>query len=149
MRAVVLVVLLASCSGDDGGAPPPFPENYETTYFEVRDCRFSLDHDLMRIRVVAAPDTRDAYLTQTPFPTGAMLIKEQFADTDTTCSGPIQRYTVMQKLAAGSSPDTLDWTWYQLDGKRKTESVDDRRCIQCHTGCGKPPEGYDGTCTMP
>ena len=153
MRAVVpallLASLLAACGSDDSGEPPPFPADYATTYSEVRNCRNSLDHDLMRIRVLAAPDTRDAYLAKTEFPVGAMLVKEQYRDTDTSCAGPIQRYTVMKKLAAGSSPATLDWTWYELDADQKTETVDAQRCIGCHTSCGKPPEGYDGTCTMP
>jgi hypothetical protein len=145
---LLVIVALAACGGDDG-EPPPFPEDYASTFAEVRNCRNSIDHDLMRIRVLAAPDTKDAYLAKTAFPDGALLLKEEYSNSDPTCSGPIERFTVMQKLPVGSSPATLDWTWYELDGKRKLETVDAQRCISCHTSCGKPPEGFDGTCTMP
>jgi hypothetical protein len=147
IRAVLLFTLVACGGGDD--EPLPYPEDYRSTFVEVRNCRNSIDHDLMRIRVLAAPDTLSAYMNKTPFPDGALLIKEEFSNSDSTCSGPLARLTVMQKLPVGSSPATLDWTWYDLDGKQKIETIDEKRCISCHTSCGKPPEGYDGTCTMP
>ena len=30
---------------------------------------------------------------------------------------------------------------------RRVISENASRCIGCHTGCGVPPDGYEGTCT--
>ncbi|MBA3395918.1 MAG: cytochrome P460 family protein [Deltaproteobacteria bacterium] len=154
--ALVFVVLasgitVSSC-GDDGsstGDPPLFPADYAATYQEVRGCRFSVEHDSIRVRVLASPDAVTAYNGRTaPFPTGSIILKEEFDESDTACAGPIVEVTVMQKLAVGSSPDTLDWTWQKATVERVIET-DIMRCTRCHTSCGKPPEGYDGTCTVP
>jgi hypothetical protein len=119
----------------------------------VRNCRYSLDHDLMHIRVLAAPDALTPYNGRTtPFPTGAIVLKEQYGDSDDTCTGPILNFTVMQKLEVGSAPTALDWSWQKVTADHRTVAEKDSpsaRCIQCHTGCGKPPDGYDGTCTVP
>jgi len=153
--AILICAALAAC-GDDGGGddttgdPAVFPADYAATYREVRNCRPSLDHDLMRIRVLASPEALTPYNGRTaPFPTGAIVLKEQYKDTDTACAGPIQKYTVMQKLAAGSSPAMLDWLWQDVGANQRTLTPNIQRCPACHTGCGKPPEGYDGTCTVP
>lgn len=148
LAAALIAPALCACNGD--GEPPVFPEDYAATYEEVRDCRFSLDHDLTRMRVVAAPDALEAYrMRNAPFPTGAIVLKEQYDSADLTCTGPILHFTVMQKLEPGSSPETLDWTWQKVSAGHSTMSTEIKRCIQCHTGCGKPPEGHDGTCAMP
>ena len=82
-----------------------------------------------------------------PFPVGATLVKEEYAPSDTSCSGAIQRWTLMQKLPPGSSPQTLDWRWQQIGLDHKVVTQDEVRCINCHADCGKAPDGYAGTCT--
>ena len=139
----------AGCGGGDG-EPPIFPEDYAATYQEVRNCRFSLEHDLTRMRVLAAPDALMPYQARdAPFPTGAIVLKEQYDSTDMTCSGPLLHFTVMQKLAPGSSPETLDWTWQKVDAEHRTMETEIMRCVSCHDHCGNAPEGHDGTCAMP
>jgi hypothetical protein len=76
-------------------------------------------------------------------------LKEQYDESDTTCSGQILEYTVMQKLAPGSSPATLDWTWQKADENVNELTTDLQKCIACHTMCGVGPDGYAGTCTVP
>jgi hypothetical protein len=164
LRTALLVLLIApalgGCGGDDGGddegetETPLFPADYAASYQQVRNCRFSLEHDLVRVRVLASPDALTAYNGRTaPFPTGAVVIKEEYAESDTTCAGPIQNISVMQKLAAGAAPGSLDWSWQEVDGEHRTvtptTSAAIRSCTSCHSDCGKPPEGYDGTCTVP
>ena len=147
LAAGLLAGLLAACG--DEAEPALFPEDYAATYQEVRDCRFSLEHDLTRMRVLAAPDAMAMYQARTaPFPAGAVVIKPQYNSTDMTCS-EILYFTVMQKLEPGSSPDTLDWAWQKVGPDMKPMETDVQRCIACHTGCGKPPEGHDGTCAAP
>lgn len=147
LAAGLLAGLLAACG--DEAEPALFPEDYAATYQEVRDCRFSLEHDLTRMRVLAAPDAMAVYQARNaPFAAGAVVLKPQYDSTDMTCS-EILYFTVMQKLEPGSSPDTLDWAWQKVDPEGKPMEADLQRCIACHTGCGKPPEGHDGVCAEP
>jgi hypothetical protein len=153
MRIAVFAVLLAACGGDDGGGgePPVFPKTYATDYTEVRNCRFSLDHDLRRIRVLASPDAVTPYQQRAaPFPVGSVVLKVEYDEDDTACAMPPIGFTAMQRLADGTDATNLDWKWQELDGDFKT--LDDRpiaRCANCHKQCGDPPEGYMGTCTTP
>ncbi len=158
MRAVpsLLVVLIAAgCSDDasspDAGASPLFPANYLDSYVQVRDCRTSADHDLRRIRILADPLAKDAYLGRDrPFPDGATLLKEERDFSDDACSGEIQSFTVMVKLPDGSSPSTLDWSWQRVDPKTMREATEDvGRCVSCHTSCVDPPDFYMHTCANP
>jgi hypothetical protein len=61
----------------------------------------------------------------------------------------VKQWTVMVRLAEGSSPTTLDWRWYQVSADRQVLGTDTPRCIGCHTGCGVAPDGYQGTCAVP
>ncbi|MEZ4451443.1 MAG: hypothetical protein R3B09_18380 [Nannocystaceae bacterium] len=146
---------LAACHGDDGddetaGVEPAFPADYTASYVEVRNCRGSGDHDLNNIRILAGPSALGPYQTRMdPFPIGAIVLKEEYDFGDLTCTGPIKQWTVMERLAEGSSPDTLDWSWQRVDVARKVVEVDTPRCIGCHTGCGVAPDGYEGTCAVP
>jgi hypothetical protein len=155
----VATVVVSGCPGDDdpaddstGGsdAAPVFPSDYEATYVEVRNCRGSGDHDLNNIRILADPAARTPYEDRAaPFPDGAVVLKEEYDFGDTTCEGPLKQWTVMQKLAPGSSPDTLDWAWQRVDEDRIVVEEDPPRCIGCHTSCGVAPDGYEGTCAVP
>ena len=147
MRAVASLILVA-CEG--GGASPLFPADYATRYVEVRGCRPSSDHDLTRIRVLADPQAASVYVMRDrQFPVGTVLLKEERDYADATCSGSIERWSVMVQLAPGSSPSTLDWRWQQVDAARAVIEHDEPRCFGCHTNCGQPPDGYLGTCTVP
>jgi hypothetical protein len=144
----------ALACGDDGGdgpsgVEPAFPAGYAASYSEVRDCRNSGDHELNRIRVLADASALAPYRDRdVDFPVGAVVLKEEHDFADTDCTGTPVRWTLMRRLAAGSSPQTLDWYWQDVDAERRVTSENDSRCIGCHTGCGVPPEGYQGTCTV-
>lgn len=144
--------LAAGCSGDGDGAsgpPPSFPVDYAASYVEVRDCRNSGDHELNRVRVLADPSALGPYRErQGDFPVGSVVLKEEHDFADTDCTGAPVRWTVMTRLAPGSSPATLDWLWQDVDAERRVTSENDTRCSGCHTGCGAPPEGYLGTCAV-
>ncbi len=149
MRPVVLVIALAACGTDNKTEPPIFPADYAATYREVRNCRASVEHGPVRIRVLAAPDAFTAYTTHNAaFTTGAILLKEEYPEEDTACAGPIKAWTVMEKLDDGSAPATIDWHWQKVASNRKTMTNDDPGCIGCHTNC-VAPQGYLYTCTQP
>lgn len=144
--ACALALLVAACHDE---LPAEFPADYATSYTEVRACRASSDHDLHHIRVLADPAALGPYQSRAQaFPPGAVVLKEEFDFSDLACSGPIVEWTVMMKLAT-PMPDTLGWRWQHVDPDRHVVTQDEERCIGCHTACGVPPDGYDGTCAMP
>lgn len=143
-----LVALLASCGGDDES--PLFDSDYGTTYVEVRDCRPSGDHDLNNIRILADPAALGPYNNRDQnFPEGAIVLKEEFEFDDIDCTGTVKQWTVMQRLTDGESPDTLNWEWQKVDADRKIAESNPLSCAGCHSGCGVPPDGFDGTCAVP
>jgi len=147
---VLAVLLLAACGSDGSTEQPLFPADYAATYQQVRNCRYSIEHDLQYIRVLVSPDALTPYNGRTaPFPAGSIVLKEQYDGDDTTCAGPIVQWTVMQKLATGTDADNLDWEWQRVDAKKKITTGDIKKCTTCHKACIAPPDGYDGTCTMP
>ena len=147
---VIILAALTACSDPAPLPAPLFPVDY-ATYTEVRNCRPSLEHGPDNIRVLASPDGLTTYNSRTgPFATGVILLKEQFFSSDTSCTGPIKQWTVMEQLAAGSSTDTLDWHWQRVTSGRETTMDDDVTCISCHAMCGQPGGGgYLATCTDP
>jgi hypothetical protein len=139
-RAVVLCALVA-CGTD--GPEPLFPASYASSYEQVRACRPSGEHDLHKIRVLAKPETAAIYLARTdPFPVGSIILKEEYDFTDDTCADALTWWSVMKRTSAG-------WTWQRVGPDREVLSENDTRCIGCHAECGVPPDGFDGTCTVP
>jgi hypothetical protein len=144
----VLGCLALACGDEPAREQPLFPADYASSYVEVRNCRASTDHDLTRVRVLAAPDTAAAYMGRDePFDPGALVLKAEYDYADTSCEGEIASWTLMRRLVEGSSPQTLDWEWQDVDADRRVVSTNDSRCVGCHTACGMPPGGYQGTCT--
>ena len=141
------LLLGAGCPTDPSGPDPIFPEEYEATYREVRDCRRSIEHDNMFIRVLADPAAYEPYMTRAqPFPAGATVLKLEYADDDCT---DLDGFAVMRKEEAGYAPDLGDWHWQGVTLDRTVDEEQSMRCSGCHTDCGEPPDGYDFTCTVP
>lgn len=147
-----LLTLAAACQTDDRGEPlgdPLFPEDYRDHYAEVRPCMPSGDHDLNLVRILVDPDARAAYELRTmPFPTGSVVVKEEYEFGDLTCDGELKRITAMGRLAPGTAPQALDWAWQTVDPSGTVIDEDLPRCISCHQGCGQAPDGYQGVCAI-
>ena len=151
MRLVVALVSIAGCSGGD---PSPdaelslVPADY-SSFSEVQGCRNSVDHELTKIRTLADPSTKNAFLGRMPFPTGGIFIAEERDSDETTCTGPILSWAIMIKLEDGSSPSTHDFQWQRVrasDNQVITPSVP--RCVNCHSLC-EPPDFYGYACSVP
>jgi len=141
--------LALACSDEPAELQPFFPADYAQSYVEVRDCRPSGDHNLSLVRVLADPDAAAEYTGRDRgFSEGAIVLKAEYDFGDTECQGEEIRWTVMRRLLEGSSPSTLDWEWQDVDADRRVVSSNDSRCVGCHTGCGVPPDGYLGTCSV-
>jgi len=48
----------------------------------------------------------------------------------------------MVRLATGSDPNALDWTWQADSGNREVLSDDVKTCISCHSNCDGQSGGY-------
>lgn len=139
-----LIAVVLGCGSDP--VEPAFPADYAASYLEVRDCRSSADHDLNKIRIVADPAAMPAYVARTPFPVGAIVLKEEYDFVDDSCNGAIKQWTVMVKV---DDDTNLGWSWQRVDASRAVTGEDESRCIGCHTDCGRPPDGFEGTCAVP
>jgi hypothetical protein len=139
------------------GCPPPpvdpvFPEDYRSSYELVRDCRLSIEHDLVRIQVWANDIARDAYVNRdAELPDGSILVKEEFDGDDVGCADPMIGWTVMRR-EAGFSPSIGDWHWQTLNEEQVV--IEDGRiseCYMCHDMCDddEDDEGFDWTCAVP
>jgi hypothetical protein len=149
IRRLTLVAALAACGTEDTGPEPDFPSDYAATFTEVRNCRSSADHDLHKIRILADPAALAPYRDRTPFPEGAIVLKEEYDFADGACAGPLLQWTVMTKLAEPDIIPVRTWHWQRVDPARTVVEDDAGRCKNCHAGCGSPPDGFDATCAMP
>ncbi len=147
MHLLLALFLLGAC-GDDTEAEDSFvPPDYAERYTEVRDCRRSTDHDSMYIRVLASPDSLDAYRAgRMGIAEGAILVKEEHATPE--CNDLVS-LTAMRKDGPLSHPDSMDWLFqrssltFRVDNQ--TARGEPNRCVTCHRSC----DGFvEFTCTM-
>lgn len=143
--AVAVLVTAAGCPEEPELPEPLVPADYRERTTEVRNCRFSVEHSGVYIRVLADDRALPGYEEGIyPFPPDALVIKEQYRDS--ACS-MLEGFTVMQRLPDGEDPDALDWQWQELDAERVPIGPEDvQTCVGCHRSC---TEGRDGTCTNP
>jgi hypothetical protein len=147
---VVAAALLAACG--EPAPPSPvaaFPADYAASYQELRSCRKSADHELSFVRVLADESALGPYRDRaSPFPDGAIVLKEQYDPGDATCSGTIAQWTVMRKNA--SATERLTWDWQRVAADRSVVEADTASCYGCHASCtGAEQAGYDFTCADP
>lgn len=131
---VTIDELLGAVNAALTGCPiePIFPANYTDTFIEVRDCRFSIEHEGVYIRVLTDPGTAQAYREDAnPLPVGGIVVKEEYTTSDCRPSS-LQRWRVMRKEAPGFDPVTGDWHWQWVDGDRSVRFDDKTTCIGCH-----------------
>jgi hypothetical protein len=152
--AGALLVLIAGCGGDDGGeadgggggaAVAVWPEDFESAWPQVRDCRLSpAAHDGFSIRVFTNPEAEQAYADgDYPFAAGTVLVKGEYDDPDCT---ELVRVSAMERLDDGEDPERGDWRWLRTgpDG-RELDGVEPRSCAGCHAAC----DSSDRACTEP
>lgn len=137
-NSVTVDEIVTAVSNGLGGCPPPgiapiFPANYRDTYFEVRDCRFSIEHGGVSIRVLANDIGRQSYLDETnPLPVGSIIIKEEYAGADCENEEDLLRWRVTRKEAPGFDPEDGDWHWQWVEPDRSVTFDDKAACISCH-----------------
>src|SRR5262245_35909346 len=138
---------LTGCPPDPTATPtmpipsvtPIFPANYRSSFVEVRDCRFSIEHDSVSIRVLVNDIGADAYLNEdNPLPVGSIVIKEEYdAGTsgapDCSNAADLVRWRVMRKESPGFDQVDNDWAWQWVDAPSRTVRFNDKTtCVGCH-----------------
>jgi len=122
-----------ACADVDAPQPAdPLPVDYSSRFVEVLSCRISVEHGLAHVLVRAAPEHADNYRSggAAPFPEGALIVKEQYADGQ--CRS-LNGYTVMRKELAGYDPAAHDWKWSRLDRRQRLlEEGKLTACSRCH-----------------
>jgi hypothetical protein len=145
LSLVASLLALAGCADDPGEQPEPFFDLATVaTWPEVRNCRFSIEHDGVQITVHTSPGAEAAYTAGTyPFAEGTVIVKPETDDPD--CAVPIE-FTAMRKLATGAAPADGDWEWQRVDADGTVlETGSLPRCVSCHRSCAD----RDYACTDP
>src|SRR5262245_27339011 len=94
---------------------PVFPSDYRDTYTEVRDCRFSIEHGGVSIRVLANDIGAQPYLEDAnPLPVGSIVVKEEYRGSNCD-GGDLVRWRAMRKEAPGFDPQDGDWHWQWVE----------------------------------
>ena len=117
-----------------GGVDPIFPADYRDTFIEVRDCRFSVEHGGVSIRVLANRLAAEPYLRdENPLPMGSIVVKEEYEGSDCRNAADLSRWRAMRKEAPGFDPEDGDWHWQWVDAPSRRVRFDDKEtCIGCH-----------------
>lgn len=138
-----LVMLVPTACEESDPPEPLVPANYET-FEEVRDCRFSVEHSAVHIRIVTSSAAERTYLDgDQPFEPGALIVKLEYRDGE--CRD-LTGFSAMRRLADGEDPEVDDWEWQRLDAERNVIDIDDMACASCHQSCDR---GHDGVCADP
>lgn len=147
--ASALAWTLSACADEtspgESTEVPLWPEDFASTWPEVRDCRLSpAEHDGFYIRVFARPDAEAAYRGGVfPFAEGAVIAKAEYEDADCTT---LSRVSAMRKLPVGADPELGDWQWQRTTGSGLVlTDTTARSCAGCHSACSTT----DFTCTEP
>ncbi len=128
-------------------AEPIFPADYRATFTEVRNCRFSIAHGGVSVRVLANPIAADPYLNDAnPLPVGSIVIKEEYAGPSCDNDADLIGWRVMRKEDPGYDPQDGDWHWQHLNAERQVLYNTKATCIGCHVA----PEclARDHMCTV-
>jgi hypothetical protein len=135
MLAAVNVALGSGCatpSPTPSPVQPVFPTDYRDTFVEVRNCRFSLEHGGVNIRVLANPTAAQPYLdNDNPLPVGSIVVKEEFGGAGCAEANFLQ-WRALRKEAPGFDPVDGDWHWQWVNADRSVRFNDKSTCIACH-----------------
>lgn len=130
--ATVTVARSATPTPTVAGVEPVFPADYRATFTEVRDCRSSIEHGGVNIRVLVNPIAVDPYLSEVnPLPRGSIVVKEEFSGPDCK-DADLVRWRAMRKEAEGFDPQDADWHWQWVNPDRSVLLDDKSTCIGCH-----------------
>ncbi|MBK8271292.1 MAG: cytochrome P460 family protein [Planctomycetes bacterium] len=123
-----------TCDSANPTIDPIVPADYRTTFTEVRNCRFSIEHDGVQIRVWANDIAMAAYLAEeNPLPVGSIIVKEEFAGGTCDDDSELNILSVMRKEAAGFDNEDKDWHFQEVNPTSRVVITNTKTdCIECH-----------------
>jgi sugar lactone lactonase YvrE len=114
------------------GPEPILPADYQASFVEVRNCRFSFEHGGVYIRVLTDPGSAELYQANASLlPVGSVVVKEEYSSGDCG-TGDLVRWRAMRKEAPGYDPEDGDWHWQMLTPRREVAQDTKATCIGCH-----------------
>lgn len=140
-KALLFVGLIfgASACGSDEFAYDSgsfFPENWESTYTQVENCKKSAVHSGPYVAVwadAAGAPLYDGTDSARAADEGTIIVKPQYSDEGCT---NLTAVTVMRKGKPGTAADKGDWEYQNLKGDGSiVEEGQVGYCVSCHTGC--------------
>lgn len=125
---------------------PIYPADYRTSFTQVRDCRFSIEHDGVNIRVWANDIALAAYLAEADeLPVGSVIIKEEFAGGTCDSDDDLTLISAMRKEDPGFDSEDRDWHFQEVTpSDRRVVNNSKTDCTECHRTC----EDRDYMCTV-
>ena len=156
-------VLAASVALTGCGEEPPFPEDYTTSWKQVKPCTEDSVHGGDTIRVFANDLAQPTYTdwaqridpelgTLPPgemvaFQPGSVLLKAQYSNSN--CS-TLKSWTMMTRLEVGGDTANGNWRWEMVtpdeEGNPQQPTAGGDGCFACHQNyrrtdyAGMPPE---------
>jgi hypothetical protein len=127
----LLGATLLACQGEgEDHAGDGLPAGYPEGFVEVRGCRTSVEHGLVRIRILAPAAAAPAYdRGPYPLPRGTVIVKEEFEDP--ACASRTGFALMHKDGAAAARPG--GWSWQRLDQRGAIlESGALPACSSCH-----------------
>lgn len=143
--------LLAGIAAALGGCPlqPILPPDYRDTFLELANCRLSIEHGGVSVRVMGNILAAQPYLEQADsLPVGSVVVKEEFAGPNCVDAN-FRGWTVMRKEPPGFDPADADWHWQRLGSDRSVQCDDKNGCGFSCIGCHVRPDcrARDYMCT--
>jgi hypothetical protein len=119
----------------NGDPEPIFPADYRTTFSEVRNCRDSIEHGGVAVRVYVNAIGAEAYLAEeNPLPVGTIVVKEEFDGVDCSNDDELAIWSVMAKQEEGFDPEAADWRYQEAASPSRNVTINSKTtCIECHS----------------
>jgi hypothetical protein len=131
---IVACAFGGTCETPDPTVEPIAPADYRTSFTQVRDCRFSIEHDGVQIRVWANDIAMAAYLAEeNPLPVGSVIVKEEFIGDNCDDDPDLNILSVMRKETSGFDNEDNDWHFQEINPTSRAVITNTKTdCIECH-----------------
>jgi hypothetical protein len=144
--AYFLITSLFMCTACGWDSDIVAPENFESTYNKVHECRPSKHPAANYIVTWLSPDSISTWdeigngNTDVNFPKGAVVVKSQYENDKCT---QLTAYTIMEKTDVKKGAKDGGWKWQFVDQYGQCNDCDAAAsCAGCHSTCKVGPTHF-------